>query len=452
MLTRPAVLRLAVPVILAQAASATTGLVDTLVMGLHGDATELAAVAVASVVFGFLYWGFGFLRMSTTGLAAQAIGAGNRAEARAVALRALGLGALIGLVALAASPLLRGLAFLPFAASASVEGLAGDYFAARIWGAPANLAGLAVGGYLLGTGRTAAMLGFQVVLNGVNAGLDVWFVAGLGMGPAGIGAGTALAEWVALGVGLFLVRDAFRAPARLFDRARLAALFAANRDITIRTLALLFCFAWFVRSGTLISTPVTAANEVLLQFVTVTALVLDGFAFVTEKETGEAWGARDRARLVRAVRLTSEFAIGSALLLSCAWLFGGAWLLERFVTDVEVRDVALAYLPWAAAAPALGVAAWQLDGLFLGTVQGRALRNAGVAAAALYVACDLALRSAGNDGVWAALLAMYALRALALGAHVPGLLAGVPAAPQDAGTDVGTVAPAKHGGPERDYP
>ena len=178
-----------------------------------------------------------------------------------------------------------------------------------------------------------------------------------------------------------------------------------------------------MRSGTLISTPVTAANEVLLQFVTVTALVLDGFAFVTEKETGEAWGARDRAQLVRAVRLTSEFALVSAALLSCAWLFGGAWLLETFVADPEVGPSRSRTCPGRPPRPALGVAAWQLDGLFLGTVQGRALRNAGVAAAALYVACDLALRFAGNDGVWAALLAMYALRAIALGVHVPDLLA-----------------------------
>ena len=423
MLTRRAVLRLAVPVILAQAASATTGLVDTLVMGLHGDAADLAAVAVASVTFGFLYWGFGFLRMSTTGLAAQANGRGELAEARAVALRALALGAGVGLAILALSGPLGGLALLPFAATARVEGLAGAYFDARVWGAPANLAGLAVTGYLLGVGRTRAMLAFQVVLNGVNAALDVWFVAGLDLGPAGIGAGTAIAEWTALAFGLALVRDAFAAPARLLDRARLAALFAANRDIMVRTLALLFSFAWFVRSGTLISTPATAGNQVLLQFVTVAAFVLDGFAFVAEKETGEAYGARDRARLLRALRLTSEFALGAALLLSILYLVGGAWTLETFVRDPAARAVALDQLPWCAAAPLLGVAAWQLDGLFLGTTQGKALRNAGVAAAALYVGVDLALRPFGNDGVWAALLAMYALRAAALGAHVPGLLA-----------------------------
>jgi len=423
MLTRVAVVRLAVPVILAQAASATTGVVDTLVMGLQGDAADLAAVAVASVVFSFIYWSFGFLRMSTTGLAAQARGRGDADEVRAVLFRALGLGLLIGLAILALAAPLRGLAFASFATTPAVEALADGYFAARVWGAPACLGGIAVSGWLLGTGRTGAMLAFQVILNGINASLDVWFVAGLGWGPAGIGAGTAIAEWSALVFGLVLVRRSLVVPDRLFDRARLTALFAANRDILLRTLAILFSFAWFVRSGTLISTATTAGNEVLLQFIAVAAFVLDGFAFVAEKEAGEAHGAGDRARLLRAMRLTSEFAIACGLALSLLYLGAGGWVLDTFIRDVDARNVALAHLPWCAAVPLIGVVAWQLDGLFIGTTQGRALRNAALASAILYVGSDMLLRPAfGNDGVWAAFLAMYVFRAVTLGIYVPGLL------------------------------
>ena len=434
MLTRPAVLRLAVPVILAQAASAASGVVDTAVMGRFGDKEDLAAVAIAAVVFGFLYWAFGFLRMSTTGLVAQARGRGDGAEARAVLQRALIVGGAIGVAIVALAPLLGTVVFAGFAATDAVERLADGYFDARVWGAPAYLGVIAVTGWLLGTGRTGRMLALQIVLNGVNAALDVWFVAGLGWGPTGIGAGTAIAEWVAFGVGLVFVRDALSrgadgGSARLLDRERLAELVAVNRDIMIRTLALLLCYAWFVRSGTLISTEVTAGNEVLMQFVTVAAFVLDGFAFVAEKEAGEAWGANDRARLLRAMRLTSEFALGAALVLSTLYLVGGAWVLETFIRDAGARAVALEQLPWCAAVPLLGVAAWQLDGLFLGTTQGRALRDAGVVVAALYVGCDVALRPAfGNDGVWAALLAMYVLRAAALGVHVPRLFRRIDAA------------------------
>ncbi|MEO1964327.1 MATE family efflux transporter [Hyphomonas sp.] len=422
MLTRQKTLQLALPIIAAQAATATTGIVDTAVMGRFGDKADLAAVAIAAVAYSFIYWGFGFLRMSTTGLSAQAAGRNDEAEKRAVLLRALSLGGAIGLTLLILSPILKPLAFAAFASTDHVETLAGAYFDARIWGAPAYLMGLAVTGWMLGTGRTGQMLAFQIVMNAVNAGLDTWFVARLGLGPAGIGAGTAIAEWTALLFGLALVFPAFRGAAPLFDRARLAALFGANRDIMIRTLALVLCFGWFVRSGTMISTAVTAGNEVLLQFITVAAFVLDGFAFVAEKEAGEAYGANSAPRLARAMRLTSEFALIAGLGFALLYFLGGGWVITTFVRDVEAREAALAYLPYCALVPLIGIAPWQLDGLFLGTTQGRALRNAGVAVAVLYISTDMILRPLyGNTGVWIAFLLMYLYRAAALGIYVPGL-------------------------------
>jgi len=422
MLTRRKTIALALPIIAAQAATATTGIIDTAVMGRFGDKVDLAAVAIAAVAYSFIYWGFGFLRMSTTGLSAQAAGREDETEKRAVLLRALLMGGAIGLALLLLSPLLKQLAFAAFASTERVETLAGAYFDARIWGAPAYLMGLAVTGWMLGTGRTGQMLAFQIVMNTVNAGLDTWFVAKLDWGPAGIGAGTAIAEWTALLFGLALVFPAFRGASNLFDRERLTALFGANRDIMIRTLALVLCFGWFVRSGTLISTEATAGNEVLLQFITVAAFVLDGFAFVAEKEAGEAYGAGSAPRLARAMRLTTEFALVSGASIALLYFLGGGWVIETFVRDVEAREVALAYLPFCAAVPLIGIAPWQLDGLFLGTTQGRALRNAGVTVAVLYIGTDLLLRPAfGNTGVWTAFLLMYLYRAAALGVYVPGL-------------------------------
>jgi MATE family multidrug resistance protein len=424
-------MRLAVPVMLAQAAIAATGVVDTAVMGLYGDKSDLAAVAIASVAFSFIYWGFGFLRMSTTGLVAQAVGRGDHAEAKATLQRGLLIGAAFGLTIFAISPLLSQVIFAPFGAEPDVVVLADGYFAARVWGAPALLTQYAITGWLLGTGRTGALLAMQIVMNGVNIVLDVWFVAGLGWGPTGIGAGTAIAEWVALAFGLILIWPSLKKQTKLLDRTALVALFNANRDILIRTLALLFAFAWFVRSGAQMGTAQLAGNEVLLQFITVAAFVLDGFAFVAEKEVGEAYGARHPTRLRRAMRLTTELALAFGAVISALYLFGGTFIIERFIADPDARGAALAFLPYCALVPILGVAAYQLDGFFLGATQGRAMRNASVITTIAYVALDLLLRPAlGNSGVWLAFLAMYVFRAVTLGWYLPSLMRATEDQPQ----------------------
>lgn len=422
-LSRRRVLALAWPVVLAQTATALPGVVDTALMGRYGDAIDLAAVGVAAVTFSFVYWAFGFLRMATTGLSAQAEGAGDAAQSRAHLQRALIIGATIGVLIIAGFPWIERLALASFQAEAEVEALAASYFRGRIWGAPAALMGYAVTGWLLGTGRTQRLLAFQIVLNVVNAMLDWWFVAELDWGPAGIGAGTALAEWVALGVGLLMVAPGLGRAAKLLDRAKLAALFAANRDILIRTLALLFSFAWFTNSGAQVSTSALAGNEVLLQFIAVAAFVLDAFAFVAEKEIGEAFGAGDRDRIRHAMRITSELALAFGVAISLLFYFTGAPIIRTFVLDPQARAVALEYLPYCAAVPILGVAAWQLDGAFLGATQGKPLRSAAVISMAAYVGLDLLLASRwGNTGVWLAFLAMYLLRAACLAVFLPGLL------------------------------
>ena len=234
-LTRSRALALAWPIMLAQVATATTGIVDTAVMGRYGTAAELAAVGLAAVVFNFLYWGFGFLRMATTGLTAQADGAGDTGETNAILQRALLLGGCIGLLILLCFPVVSCLALALFQAETLVETEAAAYFQARIWGAPAALMGFAITGWLIGTGRTRALLAVQIGMNAVNAGLDFLFVAVFDWGPAGIGAGTAIAEWAALALGLVIVRAALGPGAQLFDRARLAALISGVQPSCVQT-------------------------------------------------------------------------------------------------------------------------------------------------------------------------------------------------------------------------
>ena len=428
-LSRSHVLALAWPIILAQMATASTGIVDTAIIGHYGTASDLAAVGVAAVVFNFLYWGFGFLRMATTGLTAQAEGAGDGQERNAILARALLLGAGLGLLLLFLFPVLTPAALGLFQASPDVEAGAAAYFGARIWGAPAALMLYGLTGWLIGTGRMRALLAVQVLMNAVNGGLD-WLLAGwLGLGPAGIGAGTAMAEWAALGAGLLIVRGHLGRGAPLLDGPRLAALFSANLDIMIRTLALLFSFAWFVNSGAGLGTVVLAGNQVLLQFIAVSAFVLDAFAFVAEKEAGAAWGARDRERLIRAMRVTSELALLCGAVFSLVFWLAGPCVIAVLVSDPAVQATARAYLPWCALVPLIGVAAWQLDGLFLGTTQGPAVRNAGLMAMLAYLASDLILTPyLANAGLWTAFLLSYVYRAGALALYLPGMMRRLEAA------------------------
>lgn len=429
--TRRELLALAWPIVLAQAATALTGIVDTAVMGRMGDRFDLAAVAVAAVTFSFLYWAFGFLRMATTGLTARAVGANDHEEARAVLLRAVFLGSALGVGLIALHPLTRAVVPVLFDPDPDVLPRVLGYLDARILGAPAALVGFALNGWLLGRGRTRELLLFQLALNLTNAGLDLLFVSVFDLGPSGIGLGTALAEWFAVFVGLWLVRDGLRAPpwAQLARRDRLTELFSANRDILIRTVAMLTAFAWFVRSGTQQGPAAVAGNQVLLQFIAVSAFVLDAFAFLTEKEAGEALGMRDERRLLHVARRTTELSVAFGAVFAVSYLVLGPPILETFIADEAARAMALTYLPWCAAIPLLGIPAWQLDGLFLGTTRGRSLRNAAIASTAVYIVLDLTLRPWGNAGVWWAFTATYVLRAGFLALGWPGLLRAIRAAP-----------------------
>ncbi|MDF7777334.1 MATE family efflux transporter, partial [Sphingomonas sp. AOB5] len=302
------------------------------------------------------------------------------------------------------------------------------FVAARMWGAPASLAVFAINGWLLGLGRSRAALALQIVMNLVNIGLDILFVWHFDMGVRGVGYGTACAEWTALAVGLAMVAPHLRGVAdraRLFHREALKRLFAVNADIMIRTVALLLMFVWVTNSGARLGTNVLAANQVLMQAISLVAFVLDGFAFTAESRVGHAIGARSRPDLVRAIRLTAEFSFVCAALFGVLLMAAGAPAIRFLVTNQEVRDIAIATLPLVAILPLLGTPAWLLDGIFIGATGGRALRNAAILATAMYIATDLLLRPFGLWGLWTAFLLSYVYRAATLGAFMPGLLRGL---------------------------
>lgn len=431
-LTRARVFQVAWPIILANAAVPLLGLADTAVVGNFAALEDLGAVAFGGVIFSFVYWSFGFLRMGTTGFVARADGAGDEAEVRTALWRALLLAAGIGLLLIVLQWPIRQLSLSLLGGSNAVQELTGAYFSIRIWGAPAILALFALMGILIGLGHSKTLLVLQLFLNGLNILLDIWFAGVMGLGAEGIALGTALAEWSALLFGLWLVirllrqrhgdHEAFFPLTRLQDLSQLRSTLSANTDIMIRTLLLVFSFAWFTRQGARFGDDVLAANHILLQFISFSAFFMDGFAFVAESLVGRAAGGGRRRRFDMAVRRTTEMAAGSALLLAALVLLFGGVAVDSLTTHEPVRQAAASWLPLAALYIAVSFAAFQLDGIFIGTSRTRQMRNASILSAGTFLLLSLlAMSVAGNTGLWGAFIIFVAARALALGWYYPAL-------------------------------
>ena len=428
-LTRRWVWRQSWPIALANALGPVVGFVDTVVIGRFVGTLSLAGIGLGAAIYGIVYWGFGFLRMSTAGLAAQSDGAGDEAGVQAHILRAVPLGLAIGLAVFALQALLLPLILGIYTADAAIEESALTYIRARLWGLPATLGTIALMGWFVGLGQADSAFRLQLALNAVNAGLSVAFVVGLGWGLWGVGIASAIAEWCGLAVGLWLaVRLVARRGGRravplavLLDRAQLRSLTGTNANIFIRTAALVVGFNYFANAAAKEGAVFLAGNHILLQFVTIIALVLDAYAHTAEAAVGAAFGARDRARFDRAVRLTAGFSAVSAVVLGAAVLLLGPLLIDLMTTAPDARASAKAYLPFCAAVPVLGFAAYHLDGIFIGATQTRAMRDAGLLALGVYLAADYLMSFLGAAGIWLAFLTYYVARAVTLGAYYPGL-------------------------------
>lgn len=442
-ITHRRVVGLAAPIILSNLSAPLVGIVDTAVVGQFPDGALIGAVAIGSMLFNFLYWGFGFLRMGTTGLVAQALGAGDAVEVRHVLGRALLLGGLIGLTVLSLqAPIALG-AFALLEGSQAVESGARTYFDIRIWSAPAALANYALIGWLMGTQRPRETFAVMLALHGSNVVLTVWLGLGLGRGIAGVATASVIAEYAAAGLGLTLAWRRLRGVGgpwdrdRLLDRDRLVALYRISGNIFVRTLLLIIAFSWFTATGAAIGDSQLAANAVLMHFQSVCAYGLDGFAHATEALVGNAVGARDRAAFRRAVRLCTFWAALTAALASLVYLAAGGPLIDMMARDPAVRETARTFLAWAAAGPILSVWSFQLDGVFIGATRGADMRNAMIQSFAVYALVMVTIVPAfGNHGLWFCLMTFMLVRALTLMPYLPRLLQGLvgPAAGARPGT------------------
>ena len=409
------------------------GIVDTTVVGHLPNPVFIGAVALGAVVFSFLYWGFGFLRMGTTGLVAQDFGTQDYDELRATLVRSMILAGSLGIAILIVRDAVSEIAFWALEGGAMVEGFAKQYYAVRVFAAPAALFNYVILGFVIGVQNTRAALALLLILNLTNVFLDVIFVMGFGWGVEGVAAASVISEYIAAAVGVVLIRRILLEIGgrwqsyRLLDRPRLRRLLTVNLNIFVRTLCLIFAFFHFTSTGARLGDIVLAANAVLMNLHTFMAYSLDGFAHAVEALAGNAYGARNRKAFQQVVLASTACAVLVALGFCVVYgLFGTSFV--AMVTGIPaVRATAGEYLPWLVIAPMISVWSFQLDGIFIGTTRAVAMRNAMLLSLGIFLAAVwLLLPLWGNHGLWAALMIFMAMRAVTLGFWYPRIVRDLP--------------------------
>jgi len=418
--THRRVLKIALPIVLSNASVPLLGIVDTGVIGQLGSAAAIGAVGIGVAILTFVFWLFGFVRMGTTGLSAQAIGAGDKAEEVALLVRAMMIAMAAGLLLIIAQVPIFWLWLKISPASTQVEELARTYLNIRIWGAPFAIAIYGLTGWMIARERSAQVLLLTVCMHSINMLLDFWFVLGLGWGVEGVAIATLIAEVFGCTLGLLLCAGAFKGTywrtwARIFDKARLQHMFNVNRDIMIRSALLLAMITAFTFYGSSFGDDTLAANHILMQFIAVTGFALDGFAFSAEVIVGQTLGAKAVTTLRRDIIRVGLWSCGFALVMALGFAIFGGTVIDLMTTAPDVQSNARTYLPWMVAAPLVGVLAWVMDGVFIGATRAKDMRNMMLISAVIYAAALFALMPIwGNHGLWAALLVSYVVRGLTL--------------------------------------
>ena len=414
-------LRLAGPLILSNLTVALQGMVDTAVVGHLETPVYIGAVAVAAVIFNFLYWGMGFLRMGTVGIIAQLKGDENHDRLRSALLHSCFLGVVIALGILALRTPIVTLGLDLVGGSPDVKRHAEVYFYWAVWGAPAVLLNMTFVGWLLGMQNARATFYVTLLIGVLNIVLDFIFVFHLHLDVRGVALASVIAQFCGSGLAaLFIYGELKRHPGRwrrpvIFNMKDFTALLVLNQNIFIRTLCLIFAFAFFTRQGANQGELVLAANAILLNFQMLVALGLDGFANASEALVGKAIGAKDHRQFRESVRSVMTWGGSVALLYSLLFILAGSWLINLMTDIASVRETAYLYLPWMIISPVISVWCFLFDGIFIGATRGRELRNGMLFSTfAVYLPCWYLLEGLGNHGLWLALMGFFIARAFSL--------------------------------------
>ncbi len=414
-------LRLAIPMILTNISTPLLGLVDTAVLG-HLDSEQyLAAVALGSLIFGFIFWGFGFLRMGTTGLTAQAFGEKNLNEIHVILFRAIVLaGGISSLILLLQQPI-ADISFYFLHSNPRVEELAKQYFEIRIWSSPATLCLYVLMGWYLGQQKVRVPFLVVFVTNLTNICLDFWFVYHLDMQVKGVAYASLIAEYTGLLIGLIFAfklmrkNKFFKNLHGLTDYRQFKAMLLINSHIFIRTWCLIFAFAFFTAQASKMGEVILAANAVLLNFQSFMAYALDGFAHAAEALVGKAVGAKNRTMVKQAVITAGFWSFVIAIVFMLFYLNVGHQVINLLTSLEAVREIAYIYLPWLIVMPLASFICYLFDGVFIGAMMTKQMRNTMLFSLfGVFLPVWYCTQTLGNQGLWMAMIAFMLARSLSM--------------------------------------
>ncbi|MBY8070219.1 MATE family efflux transporter DinF [Vibrio fluvialis] len=416
------VMWLAIPMVLSNITIPLLGLVDAAVIGHLEHAWYLGGVALGSTVISVTFWLLGFLRMSTTGLTAQAFGADNRAGLARVWLQGMLMALGFAAVFLLLHRFIADGVFGFSSASAEVKLYAQQYFVIRAWSAPASLVNFVLLGWLLGTQNSRAPMWMVIITNVVNIVLDLLFVLGLGWKVQGVALASVIADYSGMGFGLWCVlrywlQHQLPSPLALLRESTqgLSRFVRLNRDIFLRSLCLQAAFSFMTFQGAAFGDQTVAANAVLMSFLMMISYGMDGFAYAMEAMVGKAIGAKSETQLKAAMIGSAFWSVIICLLLTLAFGWYGSALI-RLITDISaVQQTAQVYLPWLVAMPLTSMWCFLLDGIFIGATKGREMRNSMFVAACTFFVVFYGFAFWGNHALWLAMLSFMAMRGLSLG-------------------------------------
>lgn len=416
------ILHIALPSIVSNITVPLLGLIDVSIVGHLGAASYIGAIAVGGMLFNMIYWLFGFLRMGTGGLTAQAYGRHDLQEVTRILLRSLSISLLLALALLLLQYPIRNIAFMCMDTSEEVRQLATLYFHICIWGAPATLGLYGFTGWYIGMQNSRFPMFIAITQNIVNIAASLFFVFVLKMKVEGVALGTLVAQYAGLGMACLLWLAYYR-PLRkyllqkaLFDRTEMKRFFQVNRDIFIRTLCLIAVTVFFTSTGAAYGDVVLAVNALLMQLFTLFSYFMDGFAYAGEALTGKYIGAKDDQSLRLTIRHLFKWGIALSLLFTLLYGAGGKSFLGLLTNDISVISASEEYIYWVLAIPLAGFSAFLLDGICIGaTATHLMLRSMLVASASFFLLYYGLHDTLGNHALWMAFIVYLALRGVVLG-------------------------------------